>query len=143
MAALACGICGSDLHMLDIMGTLGPDGPSLVFGHEFCAEVLDHGPGAARRFAPGSRVCALPYATGPDGPELIGYSTRFPGGFAERLVVDAERLVAVPDHLPTEHAALTEPLAVGCTRSPPPGSPRGHRPSSWAAGRSAWRSSPC
>jgi 2-desacetyl-2-hydroxyethyl bacteriochlorophyllide A dehydrogenase len=113
VAALACGICGSDLHMLDIMGTLGPDGPSLVFGHEFCAEVLDHGPGAARRFAPGTRVCALPYATGPDGPELIGYSTRFPGGFAERLVVDAERLVAVPDHLPTEHAALTEPLAVG------------------------------
>ena len=55
----------------------------------------------------------MPYATGPDGPELIGYSTRFPGGFAERLVVDAERLVAVPDDLSSEHAALTEPLAVG------------------------------
>jgi 2-desacetyl-2-hydroxyethyl bacteriochlorophyllide A dehydrogenase len=113
VGALACGICGSDLHMLDIMGTLGPDGPALVFGHEFCAEVLDHGPGVERRFAPGTRVCAVPYATGPDGPELIGYSTRFPGGFAERLVVDAERLVAVPDDLPSEHAALTEPLAVG------------------------------
>jgi 2-desacetyl-2-hydroxyethyl bacteriochlorophyllide A dehydrogenase len=112
VAALACGICGSDLHMLDILGTMGPDGPALVFGHEFCAEVLDHGPGTARRFAPGTRVCAVPYATGPDGPELIGFSTRFPGGFAERLVVDAERLVAVPDDLPTEHAALTEPLAV-------------------------------
>ena len=113
VAALACGICGSDLHMLDILGTLGPDGPALVFGHEFCAEVLDHGPGAARRFAPGTRVCAVPYATGPDGPELVGYSTRFPGGFAERLVVDAERLIAVPDELSSEHAALTEPLAVG------------------------------
>jgi 2-desacetyl-2-hydroxyethyl bacteriochlorophyllide A dehydrogenase len=113
VAALACGICGSDLHMLDILGTLGSDGPALVFGHEFCAEVLDHGPGTVRRFAPGTRVCAVPYATGPEGPELIGYSTRFPGGFAERLVVDAERLVAVPDDLATEHAALTEPLAVG------------------------------
>jgi len=113
VAALACGICGSDLHMLDILGTLGPDGPALVFGHEFCAQVLDHGPGTARRFAPGTRVCAVPYATGPDGPELVGYSTRFPGGFAERLVVDAQRLVAVPDDLPPEHAALTEPLAVG------------------------------
>jgi 2-desacetyl-2-hydroxyethyl bacteriochlorophyllide A dehydrogenase len=113
VASLACGICGSDLHMLDVLGTLGPEAPSLVFGHEFCAEVLDHGPGTERRFAPGTRVCAVPYATGPDGPELIGYSARFPGGFAERLVIDAERLIAVPDDLPTEHAALTEPLAVG------------------------------
>jgi 2-desacetyl-2-hydroxyethyl bacteriochlorophyllide A dehydrogenase len=55
----------------------------------------------------------VPYATGADGPELVGYSIRFPGGFAERLVVDAERLVPVPDDLSTEHAALTEPLAVG------------------------------
>jgi 2-desacetyl-2-hydroxyethyl bacteriochlorophyllide A dehydrogenase len=113
VAALACGICGSDLHMLDILGTLGPDGPALVFGHEFCAEVLDYGPGTEARFPTGTRVCAVPYATGPDGPELVGYSARFPGGFAERLVVDASRLVAVPDDLSTEHAALTEPLAVG------------------------------
>lgn len=113
VAALACGICGSDLHMLDVLGGLGPGGPALVFGHEFCAEVLDHGPGTERRFAAGTRVCAVPYATGPDGPELIGYSARFPGGFAERLVVDAKRLIAVPDELATEHAALTEPLAVG------------------------------
>lgn len=113
LASLACGICGSDLHMLDVLGTLGPDGPALVLGHEFCGEVLDHGPGTERRFAPGTRVCAVPYATGPDGPELVGYSGRFPGGFAERVVIDAEHLIAVPDDLATEHAALTEPLAVG------------------------------
>jgi 2-desacetyl-2-hydroxyethyl bacteriochlorophyllide A dehydrogenase len=115
VSSLACGICGSDLHMLDVLGTLGPDAPPLVFGHEFCAEILDHGPGTDRRNAPapGTRVCAVPYATGPAGPELIGYSARFPGGFAERLVVDAERLLPVPDGLATEHAALTEPLAVG------------------------------
>jgi 2-desacetyl-2-hydroxyethyl bacteriochlorophyllide A dehydrogenase len=113
VASLACGICGSDLHMLDALGALGPEGPPLVFGHEFCAEVLDHGPGTGHRFPPGTRVCALPWATGPDGPELVGYSARFPGGFGERLVVDGERLVAVPDSLPTDHAALTEPLAVG------------------------------
>jgi 2-desacetyl-2-hydroxyethyl bacteriochlorophyllide A dehydrogenase len=113
VASLACGICGSDLHMLDVMGMLGPEVPALVFGHELCAEVLDYGPGTEHRFASGTRVCAVPYATGPEGPELVGYSARFPGGFAERVVLDAEHLIAVPDGLPTDHAALTEPLAVG------------------------------
>lgn len=113
LAPLASGICGSDLHMLDMLGTLGEAAPDLVFGHELCAEVLDYGPDTSGPVAPGSRVCAVPYATGPDGPEMVGYSTRFPGGFGERVVVDAGHLVPVPDGLPADHAALTEPLAVG------------------------------
>ena len=63
---LCCGICGSDLqalHNLDQIADLskraglGVRDPArdVVFGHEFCAEVLDYGPSGERRFAPGTR----------------------------------------------------------------------------------------
>ena len=31
-----------------------------LVGHEFCCEVLDYGPGTARKFKPGTKVCSLP-----------------------------------------------------------------------------------
>lgn len=123
--SLACGICGSDLHAvhhLDYsveMGlrsgaadTLDP-AQDLVLGHEFCAEVLDYGPGTDRRFKPGTHVVSTPFAFGPAGPELIGFSTRYRGAFAERLVLTEALLLPVPNGLSPEAAALTEPLAVG------------------------------
>jgi threonine dehydrogenase-like Zn-dependent dehydrogenase len=120
--SLACGICGSDLHSLHYGAKAslkarggGPeDAPrQFVFGHEFCAEVLDHGPGGASRLRPGARVVSMPFARGPAGTETIGYSTRFPGGFAERMVLTSSLMLEVPNGLPADVAALTEPLAVG------------------------------
>lgn len=122
---LACGICGSDLHalhhlehMIETGKRSGADSAidlagDLVMGHEFCAEVLDYGPGSSRPFKVGARVVSTPYAFGPDGAELIGFSTRFNGGFAERMVLAEPLLLEVPNGLPTEHAALVEPLSVG------------------------------
>src|SRR5947207_15850504 len=66
---LACGICGSDLHALkhaeEFVETsrraggrpmdLGRD---VVMGQEFCAEIVEHGPGTARTRPGGARVCA-------------------------------------------------------------------------------------
>ena len=43
----------------------------------------------------------------------VGYSNDYPGGYAERMVLAAPLLLEVPNGLPSEHAALTEPLAVG------------------------------
>lgn len=122
---LACGICGSDLHALDHlermaafsrrMGSATSIDPArgVVFGHEFCAEIIAHGPQTTGRLPPGTRVVAMPMAMGPDGMELVGYSSRFNGGFAERMVLTESMLLPVPDHLPAAHAALTEPFAVG------------------------------
>ena len=50
---VASGICGSDLHALHVQAE-DPDAlPPTVLGHEFCAEILEHGPGTDRRLAPG------------------------------------------------------------------------------------------
>ena len=122
---LACGICGSDLHaakhahrMVEISkripGRAVMDlSRDVVFGHEFCCEVIEYGPQTEGKLKPGARVCAMPALLFPDGNKGIGYSNDFVGGYAERMVLAAPLLLEVPNGLPTEHAALTEPLAVG------------------------------
>ncbi len=122
---LACGICGSDLHARKHAHRLAaiseripgrkPMDPSrdVVFGHEFCCEVIDYGPGTQKRFKAGTRVCALPALLTPTGPQGIGYSNDNVGGYAERMLLSEPLLLEVPNGLSPEHAALTEPLAVG------------------------------
>jgi threonine dehydrogenase-like Zn-dependent dehydrogenase len=122
---LACGICGSDLHALKhaerfveasrragsvFTMDLARD---VVMGHEFCAEIVDHGPGTARTLKPGTRVCSRPSLVRPDGPRTVGYSNDTPGRFAEYMRLTEALLIPVPHGLPTEQAALTEPMAVG------------------------------
>jgi threonine dehydrogenase-like Zn-dependent dehydrogenase len=124
-ATLVCGICGSDLHaldhydhMIDTATAIGGSsamrkGADTVFGHEFCCEILDHGPGAERQLRVGARVVSMPALLTPDGAETVGYSSRIPGGFAQTIVLTEALLHEVPNGLSSEHAALTEPLAVG------------------------------
>lgn len=117
---LVCGVCGSDLHAKDhadhlcdllhragFRGFMNPDRP-VVMGHEFCCEVLE----TAGPFERGARIVAQPFIAGPEGIELIGYSNRFNGAFADQMLVQADLAFAVPDHVPTDVAALTEPLSV-------------------------------
>ena len=122
---LACGICGSDLHAAKhahrmvavsrrIPGRVPMDlSRDVVFGHEFCCEVLDYGPDTERRFKAGTRVCSMPLMMEADGPKGMGYSNTYVGGYAEHMLLSAPLMLEVPNGLPTEHAALTEPLAVG------------------------------
>ncbi len=122
---LACGICGSDLHMLkfadrmvEIAERSGQPARmdldrDIVMGHEFCAEILDHGPGTQKTLKTGTRVCSMPLLVGADGIEGVGYSNRVPGGYAERMVLSELMLLEVPNGLASEHAAMTEPMAVG------------------------------
>ena len=123
--SLACGICGSDLHArkhAHRMAELAKHFPGrkpmdlsrdVVFGHEFCCEVLDYGPGTTRKFKPGTRVCSLPALLTAEGPQGIGYSNDNVGAYAERMLLSEALLLEVPNGLAAEHAALTEPLAVG------------------------------
>jgi threonine dehydrogenase-like Zn-dependent dehydrogenase len=122
---LACGICGSDLHTLKhgqsmVDASIETGGPfnmdlsrDVVMGHEFCAEILDHGPGTSNRLKPGTRVCSVPMTMSGGRSSSIGFSNDVPGGYAENMVLLESLLLEVPNGLSSEFAALTEPMAVG------------------------------
>ena len=121
---LACGICGTDLHCaahgpelnaatkgaagIELMDLSRP----IVFGHEFVGRVVSYGPGTEARIPVGRRVVSMPVLPR-EQPVMLGFAGReTPGAYAERMVLSEPLLIEVPDHVSTEVAALTEPLAV-------------------------------
>lgn len=121
----ACGICGSDLHaakhthqFVNLARRAGnrwamDADRDVVFGHEFCCEVVDHGPNTPARFAPGTLVCSMPMTLSGETVQGIGYSNDIAGGFAQYMPLADKLLLPVPNGLPAASAALTEPIAVG------------------------------
>lgn len=121
---LAAGICGSDKSCAThadgfnrasqaLMGVdlLDLDRP-IVFGHEFVAKVVSYGPETQQQIPVGTRVVSMPMLLRQQ-PVLIGFAGQdTPGAYAERMVLSEALLIPVPEQLPTEVAALTEPLAV-------------------------------
>ena len=102
----ACGVCRTDLHIVD--GDLaGPKLP-LILGHQIVGEVVAAG-SRVERFRTGARV-GVPWLGGADGtcrfcqrgqenlcdnPVFTGYTVD--GGFAEYAVADAQFCFALPD----------------------------------------------
>lgn len=114
----ACGICGSDLHFIrfgaDIVkgsmesgnAQFAPDlSRDIIMGHEFCCEVVAYGPNTSGPVAIGDRITSV--------PSRGAYSNVYPGGYSEYMVLDASMVLPVADNVETEHAATTEPMAVG------------------------------
>jgi threonine dehydrogenase-like Zn-dependent dehydrogenase len=104
------GICGSDLH--PYRGHHGPRQPPLVLGHEAVGTVA----GRPGRFALFPLVaCGTCHACRRGELQLcirrglVGLDRQ--GVFAERIAVDEDALVPVPDGLDNRVAALVEPLA--------------------------------
>jgi len=120
----ACGICGSDLHAKDhadelteVMATMGyPDfmrgDTPTVMGHEFSGVITDRGPRSPRSLREGMTVVAFPLVRTHGGTHLTGLSPLAPGGYAERVLVEASLTFPVPNGLSARTAALTEPMAV-------------------------------
>ncbi|MFT4046421.1 MAG: alcohol dehydrogenase catalytic domain-containing protein [Solimonas sp.] len=106
----ACGICGSDLTYIKNGGIHRRPGGVTPLGHEAAGEVLAVG-GNVTDVAVGQPVIINPMMTpsyvGSGGPE---------GAFTEELLVRGakfgESLLAIPDGVPYDIAAMTEPLAV-------------------------------
>jgi threonine dehydrogenase-like Zn-dependent dehydrogenase len=125
LQVLRCGICGSDLHArhgtdqwAELAVRVGYDRfarseQPIVFGHEFCGEIAEHGPGCGKAAASGTRVVALPLLRGTRGVDMVGLSVDAPGAYAEQLLVQESLMMPVPNGLTTDVAALTEPMAVG------------------------------
>lgn len=116
-----CGVCGTDIGIY--AGTHPRATAPLILGHEFVGEVIRDADG----FRAGQRVTAFPLLScGTCHPcrtgnphvcanlRLLGIDRD--GGIAEEIVVPAALLVAVPDAVSDQLAALIEPLAV-CLRA--------------------------
>ena len=85
--SLACGICGSDLHarkhahrMVELSKHFPGRKPmdlsrDVVFGHEFCCEVLDYGSDTARKIKPGAKACSIPALLTAEGCVRAGSTT--------------------------------------------------------------------
>ena len=120
-----CGICGSDLHarhhadeQADVLAEAGyPDlmrsHQQVVFGHEFCGEVAEYGPGTRKQLPVGTPVVAMPLRRRGDEVHAIGLSAKAPGAYAEQVLVEESLMFPVPNGLSPDLAALTEPLAIG------------------------------
>jgi threonine dehydrogenase-like Zn-dependent dehydrogenase len=129
---LACGICGSDLHLLKpgarqlaLAAELAKSQPvdplrpipleparPTIMGHEFCCEVVALGP-ECTNLKEGDTVVSLPVAFDTQGLHGLGFSSVYPGGYAELMVLNDIVALKVPGGLSPRLAALTEPLAVG------------------------------
>lgn len=115
------GICGSDLSVRKQMSAAAEalpaearsQMPAIIPGHEFSAEVVGIAPGTETRIRAGDIITGLPFTHTHEGPQTIGISPGHGGGLAELSCIDASRSFRVPDGVPHDLAALTEPLAVG------------------------------
>jgi 2-desacetyl-2-hydroxyethyl bacteriochlorophyllide A dehydrogenase len=83
----------------------------VFFGHEFAAEVIEHGPGVTTPPI-GTLVTSVPALRTPEGQVSLAYSNTFPGGFSEYILLSSELVNVVPDGVDPDHAALTELMAV-------------------------------
>jgi 2-desacetyl-2-hydroxyethyl bacteriochlorophyllide A dehydrogenase len=114
----ACGLCGTDLHILE--GEFAPSLP-VIPGHEFAGTVVASGPGVLD-IAEGDRVavdpslychechyCRLGHNNLCLRWKAIGVTEA--GGAAEYVAVPAANCVRLPDHLETADASLIEPLS--------------------------------
>src|SRR5262245_29881067 len=138
----AAGVCLSDVHLID--GSLTPaflDGDEVTLGHEVAGEIDALGPDVPGPWVAGQRVtlqagercgaCAecLRFR------QCIAVRTRgvdYDGGWAEYVLANHHTLVAIPDEMPFDQAAIV-PDAVstpwgaitGLGRAAVPGRPAG------------------
>lgn len=121
----ACGICGSDLHMVHNAGDFAhiaehvgmplPDDFELeiALGHEFVGEIAAFGPETQRQLPVGQRVCSMPFLPTAGANRAIGAEPGVPGAYSEYFLCNESLLIPIADHVSDEAAALVEPLAVG------------------------------
>ena len=113
----AVGICGSDMHAYH--GHDPRRQPGLVLGHEFCGTVVQS---ASPRYTKGTRVTGNPLITCGscdycvqgrnnlcENRTMVGMTR--PGAFAELMSIPASSLIDMPQDMPAQHAAVTEPAA--------------------------------
>lgn len=119
VAVDACGICGTDLHIVD--GDFAPAPYPIVPGHEFAGTVVATGPGVSgpavgtevavdpSLFCGKCHYCALGRGNLCESWNAIGVTRD--GACAEYARAPAENCYPLPEGVPARHGALIEPLS--------------------------------
>lgn len=115
------GICGSDIHNWD-----NGEPKGLILGHEYCGKVIDTGSRTDLQI--GDRVTSLPIspcgkcdACTTGNPQYcehtwenaLGLSLTNPGAYSEKISINPDMILKVPDNITDEEVAMVEPTAVG------------------------------
>ncbi len=118
----AASICGSDLHQWHGSASWKVNYP-VILGHEFCGTIVRRGK-AVKKFKEGDRVVSETAAVIDEfspysrrglynlDPNRLGFGYGVNGAMTHYVRVPERCLHAMPDHLPFEKAALTEPCCV-------------------------------
>ncbi|MCE7986220.1 MAG: Zn-dependent alcohol dehydrogenase [Caldilinea sp. CFX5] len=118
----ATGVCGSDVHMWREQQSWAVKQP-LVLGHEFCGIIADVGANV-NGFKIGQRVACETAAQVCNRcvyclsgnynlcPNRLGYGALADGSMTSYVAARPQILHHIPDNVPFEHAALTEPICV-------------------------------
>jgi threonine 3-dehydrogenase len=114
-------ICGTDVHIWNWDAWAAATVPvPMVVGHEFVGHIADTG-AAATRYRPGQRVSGEGHIVcghcrncragrGHLCRNTLGVGVHRPGSFAEYLAIPEDNVVAIPDDIPDEVAAIFDPL---------------------------------
>ena len=118
---MACGVCGTDVHIFCGDEGCFPTPSGTVLGHEFAGIVESVGENV-KTIKAGDRVCVDPnklcnecyYCRSGIGhfcEDMIGIGTGVNGGFAQYCAVPQSQVYKIADATSYEEAAMTEPVA--------------------------------
>lgn len=118
---MACGICGTDVHIFHGDEGAAPTPAGTVLGHEFSGIVEEIGEGV-KDISVGDRVCIDPnklcnecyYCRSGIGhfcEHMVGIGTTVNGGFAQYCAVPQSQVYKISDGITYEMAAMVEPVA--------------------------------
>lgn len=118
---MACGVCGTDLHIYQGAKGAADCTPPTVLGHEFSGVVVQTGKHVAG-WQVGDRVAIDPNNTCGSCPaclggkahfctHMIGTGTTADGGFAEYCAVHPRQLYRIDGGLSFEEGAMAEPVS--------------------------------
>lgn len=118
---MACGVCGTDVHIFDGDKGAADTNPPCILGHEFSGIVEAVGDRVTNALV-GDRVCVDPnqlcgscyYCRNGIGhfcEHMLGIGTSTDGGFAQYCCVKQSQVYHLADTTSFEEGAMTEPLA--------------------------------
>lgn len=118
---MACGVCGTDVHIFEGDKGAADTTSPVILGHEFAGVVESVGT-EVQYVKPGDRVCVDPnqlcgrcgYCRDGIGhfcENMVGIGTTVNGGFAQYCAVRESQVSLLADSVSFEEGAMAEPLA--------------------------------